>query len=339
LLDSLLQEKEFYVYEMSDSVLKVPREILVKIFSYIDRNSLYKAGLVCHKWSDAVQMIHDEGWKSVTRAVTLKKEITGPKYKSRGWIEEYHCWKECKCLNITRDLIFYDNIEMLDQDMKVFNTTVLESILEPYKIDSKGPKAMADAKLAYSRFETDEILPPCTDLSLQDIGTSDAVARLAAAGILTTIEDTLTLRNINLLHIQNVSHLIRISSQQIRLEAIPLSCDLSTIFNFINCRELDLWWQGSLTDEELKSLAKLMDERLERFKYRYSPTHKHLPSIQHYDGTGKCHEIEFEYDTLHDEFVLYEDLDEIKIWASGRGWSVSVDEHFYENIYLKRNMN
>jgi len=335
LLDSLLQEKEFYVYEMSDSVFKVPKEILVKIFSYMDLNSLYKAGLVCHKWSDAVQMIHDKEWKAVTRAVMLKKEIAGPRYKSRGWIEEYHCWNECKCLDMTKDLIFYDSFEMLDRDLKVFKTTILESIPEWPGMD----EIEADAKLAYSRFEIDGILPPlpCEELTLQDIGISNSVARLAAAGILTTIEDSLTLRNVNLLHVQNVSHLIRISSQRIHLREI--SCDLSTIFNHINCKELELSSRDPLTDEEVKSLTKLLDEGLEYFNYGYSPTHKCLPSIQHYDGTGKCHEIEFEYDCWGDnefEMHLRQELDEVKIWASGRGWSVEVDEHYCEVVTLKR---
>ena len=60
----------------------------------------------------------------------LNKKVAGTPYKLRGWIEEDHCWNECKCLDMTKDLVLYNNIELLNQDLKIFNTTVIDSILE-----------------------------------------------------------------------------------------------------------------------------------------------------------------------------------------------------------------
>ena len=63
-------------------LMKVP-EILEKIFSYLDSNSLYVAGRVCQKWSAIVQLIHDDAWRSLTKAVNLMPHKIGPKYKKR----------------------------------------------------------------------------------------------------------------------------------------------------------------------------------------------------------------------------------------------------------------
>ena len=108
--------------------------------------------------------------------------------------------------------------------------------------------------------------------------------------------DKLTLRNINLLQVLNLRHFIRISRNKTRLRDISSDCDLSIVFDLINCKELELECLCPLTDEEQKSLTKLLDERVEKFNYSYSPTHKLFPSIQHYEGKGKCNEIDLQYD-------------------------------------------
>jgi len=162
---------------------------------------------------------------------------------------------------------------------------------------------------------------------------------LAAAGILTTIDDKLTLRNINLLQVQNLSHLIRISRNKIELRDISSDCDLSIVFDLINCNKLELECLGPLTDEEQKSLTKLLDERVEKFNYSYSPTHKLFPSIQHYEGNGKCNEIDLQYDCWGPneyELHLSQELDVIENWANSRGWSLEVYEYHEEVIVLKR---
>ena len=142
---------------------------------------------------------------------------------------------------------------------------------------------------------------------------------MAAAGILTTIDDKLTLRNINLLQVQNLSHLIRILINKIELRDISSDCDLSIVYDLINCNKLELECLCPLTDEEQKSLTKLLDERVEKFNYSYSPTHKLFPSIQHYEGNGKCNEIDLQYDCwgpneyelhLSQELDVIEDRDE-----------------------------
>jgi len=162
---------------------------------------------------------------------------------------------------------------------------------------------------------------------------------LAAAGILTTIDDKLTLRNINLLQVQNLSHLIRILINKIELRDISSDCDLSIVYDLINCNKLELECLCPLTDEEQKSLTKLLDERVEKFNYSYSPTHKLFPSIQHYEGNGKCNEIDLQYDCWGPneyELHLSKELDVVENWANSRGWSLEVYEYHEEVIVLKR---
>jgi len=61
-------------------------------------------------------MVHEKAWKSVTKAVKLKTKLIGPKYKKIGWFKNKHTWNKCKCINIARDLVFYEDIELLDAD-------------------------------------------------------------------------------------------------------------------------------------------------------------------------------------------------------------------------------
>merc|ERR1719312_1284964 len=95
----------------------------MKIFSNLDPSNLLMAGQVCQQWSQVVKMIHDDAWKSVTRAVMLDKETIGPNYKARGWIEEEHSLMECKCHEMSKNLFLYGDIEKFDCDLKVLFTT------------------------------------------------------------------------------------------------------------------------------------------------------------------------------------------------------------------------
>ena len=162
----------------------VPKEILMKIFSNLDLSSLLMAGQVCHKWSEVVKMIHDDAWKSVTRAVMLDKETIGPNYKARGWIEEDHNLMECKCLEMSKNLFLYGDIEKFDFDLKVLFTT-----------DDTYKRFEFEEAANFFRHGNKDLM---LILTLQQIGEIEAIGRLAAAGIITEVE-ILNLKNINLL--------------------------------------------------------------------------------------------------------------------------------------------
>jgi len=139
----------------------VPNEILMQIFDHLDSKSLIMAGSVCKRWRSIVQMVHDKAWKSVTKAVQLKPKLIGPKFKKIGWVENEHMlhdkawkrkanqfkpkligpkfkkvgkvenehtWNICECINIARDFVFYDDIELLEADLKE-----LEKFTKPKK--------------------------------------------------------------------------------------------------------------------------------------------------------------------------------------------------------------
>jgi len=290
----------------------VPREILMKIFSNLDPSSLLMAGQVCHKWSEVVQMIHDDAWKSVTGAVMLDKETIGPKYKARGWIEEDHSWNECKCLEMLKNLVFYGDIEKLDDDLKVLYTT--NHKFEGYEYEEVAHLV---------RHGIIDLI-----LTLEQIGEIEAIGRLAAAGIITDIKG-LSLMNINLLDVKNVDHLLGVSKRYIGL--VDISSDWSPVFDQINCKLLviDCFEErGPFDDAELESLNKLLNERVEMFTFYCGFKNEHLQSIllQHYDGHGKCHRIE-----LSSQGGL--DVDGVQDWANINGWSVKGSGYF---ITLKR---
>ena len=65
-----------------------------------------------------------QSWRSLTKAVMLKAEIIGPKYKIRGWVEQEHSWKTCNCINIGRELVLYEDIELLVHDMEIIENAL-----------------------------------------------------------------------------------------------------------------------------------------------------------------------------------------------------------------------
>jgi len=97
-------------YPLFYNQMTFPNEILMQIFNHLDSRSLNMAGSVCKKWRSMVQMVHEKAWKSMTKAVQLKPKSIGPKYKKIGWFKNKHTWNKCKCLNIARDLVFYDDL-------------------------------------------------------------------------------------------------------------------------------------------------------------------------------------------------------------------------------------
>ena len=94
-------------------VEKLPNETLENIFNNLDPSSLNVVGQVCEKWRDVVQLIHDQAWKSLTKTVMLKKDTIGPKYEGRGWIEGVHSINQCKCIDIARDLVIYNDMKQI----------------------------------------------------------------------------------------------------------------------------------------------------------------------------------------------------------------------------------
>jgi len=285
---------------MSDfriELTEFPNEILVKIFNYLDSSSLEVVGQVCKKWENIVLMIHDRAWKSVTKAVMLKRSIIGPKYEKRGWIEEDHSIGKCKCVEIARDLETYDDVELLNRDMEL-----LEKI----------------------KYGNDGLEHP----SLPEI---EAASRLAAAGIITSIRylDFGEIE-IDLPNIKHLSRLLRIVEWSFCLHEVTCK-DLATIFSYINCEELEICHNlGDLTGAELESLTQVLKTGVEKFLYRLS-LEPFFPSIEHYDGQGKCQDIELEYEYPEDEQDLI-DMKKIKDWASCVGWTLTEYESDYSHI-------
>ena len=77
-----------------------------------------------------------------------------------------------------------------------------------------------------------------------------------------------------------------------------------------------------LTDKDIDGLTEVLNERIEQFQFRFGRYIK-FPLIENYDGSGKCHEIDFEY-LEEDEEVFETDLPKIQEWASSREWTVEV---------------
>merc|ERR1712189_132638 len=140
--------------------------------------------------------VHDKAWRSLNKAVHLKPEFIGPKYKKIGWVENEHTWSICKCINIARDLVFYDNEYIIDHKVEAYAYHVEEA---------------------------------------------EAFIRLAAAGILTSLEH-LTLADFDWTVVKNLSLLFKIVNSYIDIDIIledNISGDLSkSAFNHINCWSL-----------------------------------------------------------------------------------------------------
>jgi len=274
-------------------LLQFPNEILLTIFSHLDTSSLYVAGQVCKRWSDIVKIIHDKSWRSLTNAVLLKAEIIGPKYKNRGWVEKEHSWDTCKCINIAKELVPYDDLDQMENDLE---------IVEDLKYQSQ------DGEISI-------------EISNQ-LGQLVAVSRLAAAGILTNIDDLDFYESkYDFSSVQNLGHLLRIVKNSVYVWNV-ICKDFTTLFSHISCKSLYFFMQKDiLTYMDIDKLNEVLKHRVEQFSFRLGCSIK-FPYIMNYDGTGKCREIEFEYDEDEEEFEA--DLSKCQEWANSKGWTVEV---------------
>jgi len=276
-------------------LLQFPNEILLTIFSHLDTSSLYVAGQVCRKWSDIVQIIHDKSWRSLTNAVMLKAELIGPKYKNIGWVEQEHSWNTCKCIDIAWELVPYDDLDRMEKDMEIVDD------LKDYT-----PKDGTSIEI-YNELEQPE-----------------AASRLAAAGILTDVDDLLFCEiKYDLSSVKNLSHLVRIVKNEVYLSDVNCK-DYTTLFSHIYCKSLYFFMHKEiLTDTDKNSLTEVLNQRVEQFSFRLGCC-INFPYILNYEGSGKCREIEFEYDEDDDEEEFEADLSNCQLWASSKGWTAEV---------------
>jgi len=290
----------------SIDVKDFPNEILLKIFRHLDSTNLVVVANVCQKWRGIVKMIHDTAWKSVTKAVLLKRDIIRPLYESRGWIEAEHGMNNCNCIKVAMELVTYNDLQLLNSDLKL-----LES-----KSKLNGGK-----------------LHELNVLTFPEIEEIEAYSRLSAAGVLTHIKEVIIL-DIDFSSIKYIGHFISNVKDRLELIAGALEPDLSIIFPSINCRELEInsrW--DPLTDAEIKGLNEILNSRVEKFSLNHF-REPFLPYIEQYDGRGKCQEIDLEY-AVHEDEEDPESLwnrDKIIDWSESRGWTFSVDD-FYFNIH------
>jgi len=278
---------------------KIPNEILLQILSHLDTRSLMTAGKVCKKWSDIVQIIHDKAWNSLTKAVLVNAEIIGPVYKERGWVEHKHSWNICKCINISRDLVPYDDNELLDKDMKHVGREL--------------------KKYSFSR----------RVLSIEDEKSAEASSRLAAAGILQKI-DILSFVDVDLSHVKNLRYLARIA-REIDFTGDIFKIHRSNIFNHFECERLHIKNNGFLTDGGKKILTEALNDRV-KFFYCNEGKYSLFPNIENYDGRGKCSSFLLEYDSKE---VWKSDHKKVGEWARSRGWEVK-SNRWYRSYKLNR---
>jgi len=277
----------------SNYLKQFPNETLQTIFRHLDSSSLYVAGQVCKRWSDIVQIVHDESWRSLTKAVMLKAEIIGPKYKSRGWVEQEHSWKTCNCINIGRELVLYEDIELLVHDMEIIENASLKSRQNCLVI-----------------------------ITLEE---AKAATRFAAAGILTTIDylnlDNFLRENDDFASVENIDLLVKITKNDLILQS-NISKNFINLSSHIHCTYLEVsFYEEILTDMEIKSLTEVLNDGVEQIAFVACCIH--FPYIENYDGRGKCHMIELEYEDDCDE--EYEsDVQKMQEWANSNGWTVDV---------------
>jgi len=297
--------------------MQFPNETLLMIFNHLDGSSLYEVGRVCKRWSDVVQILHDESWRSLTKAVMLKADIIGPKYKSIGWVEQKHRWNTCNCINIAREFVPYEDIELLVNDMDVLERPLYQVL--PISVWMKS----SDGK---------------DSMEISTLEQAEAASRIAAARIITSI-DNLCFDEFceDLSSVKNISHLIGISKNKIDL--IEVNCeDFANLSSNMFCKKLKIIMYNNtrkmFTDKDIDNLREVLIERVEQFQFRFGRYIK-FPYIENYDGRGKCHEINFEY-RFEDEEEFESDLQKVNEWASSKGWTVEVD-HESKIINLTRN--
>jgi len=248
----------------------------------------------------------------LNKAVHLKPKFIGPKYKKIGWVENEHSLNICKCIHIARDLVFYDNIELMEADLK--QVEKLKSYMSIHDVDF-----VEEAK---------------------------ALIRLAAAGIVTSLKYLdLADWSFDWSVVKNFSILVKIVHTSIYLVLENnISGDLpKSVFNHINCESLliDIDIDNPrntgfriFTDADIESLNEVLN-RVKKLQFEVSNGYGSIyPIIEKYDGEGKCHMIDLIYNEMpKEEFGL--EFEKVKEWATSRGWNVSEYEYADEGFSRK----
>jgi len=75
---------------------KVPEELLLMLFSYLDKESKLVATEVCCSWRF---IIHEICWKQISR-LAKEDNVMKKDFSMLGWMENEHEFGECKCIDL-----------------------------------------------------------------------------------------------------------------------------------------------------------------------------------------------------------------------------------------------
>jgi len=311
-------------YPLFNSQMNFPNEILMQIFNHLDSRSLIKAGSVCKRWRSIVEMVHEKAWKSVTKAVKLKPKLIGPKYKKIGWVKKQHTWNMCKCINIARDLVFYEDKELLEADAE---------------LDLKQNKYDEEDWIFHKSGEITEI----DELYIHDKEEAEAFIRLVAAGFIDEIGhlEFVESETFDLSTVKNLGLLLKIVTGLILLKFVS---KISKNFNHINCVTLYIWntsFREIYTDADIETLNEVLNDKV--YMFVREGTGSNFPLIKKYDGKGKCNHIKLTYEIIDGDYEVkqkarnqfYLESKKIKKWASSRGWKVEYDKADKEFILVR----
>jgi len=103
---------------------KLPEELLLALFTYLDQETKLAVSRVCENWRN---LIHHTSWKSISRLVegdnTMKKE-----FSTFGWIETAeHEFGECRCIELHLGQHPFQNASLI----KTHHDKILYDICEP----------------------------------------------------------------------------------------------------------------------------------------------------------------------------------------------------------------
>jgi len=298
-------------------LMKVP-EVLKKIFSYLDSNSLNVAGQVCQKWSAIVQLIHDDAWRSLTKAVNLMPNKIGPKYEKKGWIEQAHSWNMCNCVDMAREFVIYDDLELLARHLEVLDTNYNKDLrtltLKNFE-DAEAVSSLAAARIFTNLY----ILVLAADLE------ADLAADLASLS-----------KKIDFSSVRNIGHLVKIVKNGVQI-LHGCNKDLSNILDHIQCRSLGIdiypyYAHVILSAADLKSITEVLDNVVEEIMF-IGGFGRAFSYFENYDGRGKCSVIQMTDYELPCDLSLAK----VNLWAISRGWSIKIkDPDVRTFVYLRR---
>ena len=112
-------------------VRKLPLEVLDKIFSSLDRESLIAASNVCVNWK---KVIHD--YTSTSTSSCDPDPDLQEKLKKCGWIMNEHDVEKCQCIELNTGLLKYITSEFLSCRVLSLNTDRLVSKNKPICISN-----------------------------------------------------------------------------------------------------------------------------------------------------------------------------------------------------------